>query len=78
MRPAPRADPWEAVWAPLQTQLAPMMRFRGPPGPHFRASIFQYHPCHLLFSREGAWHELHSSNLATAVASRVPPELRPG
>eukprot|EP00969_Alexandrium_andersonii_P307035 13573096-Alexandrium_andersonii.AAC.1 len=66
MRPAPRADPWEEGWAPRQTPLAPMMRSRGPSGPHFRASTFQYHPSLLLFSRDGAWHDLHPNNLAAA------------
>eukprot|EP00969_Alexandrium_andersonii_P211016 9319678-Alexandrium_andersonii.AAC.1 len=59
MRPAPRADPWEPGRAPIQAPLAPVMRSRGPAGPQFRSSTFQYHPRHLLFSREGAWHELH-------------------
>eukprot|EP00969_Alexandrium_andersonii_P368069 15472083-Alexandrium_andersonii.AAC.1 len=76
MRPASRADPWEPGWAPIQAPLAPMMRSRGPAGPHFRFSTSQYHPRHLLFSREGAWHELRLGILATAIAPRVPNELR--
>eukprot|EP00969_Alexandrium_andersonii_P240490 10617598-Alexandrium_andersonii.AAC.1 len=55
-----------------------MMRSRGLPGPHYRASTFQYHPPLLLYSRGGAWLDLHSSNLATAVATRIPPGLRQG
>eukprot|EP00969_Alexandrium_andersonii_P071602 3161064-Alexandrium_andersonii.AAC.1 len=62
MRPARRAPPWEAGWAPRGDDMAPMMRSRGPDGPFFRASTYQYHPRHLVFSLEGAWHHLYEDN----------------
>eukprot|EP00969_Alexandrium_andersonii_P048772 2138959-Alexandrium_andersonii.AAC.1 len=59
MRPAPRADPREARVGSVTNSAGAYDAVSRPPGPHFRASTFQYHPSHLVFSREGAWHDLH-------------------
>eukprot|EP00969_Alexandrium_andersonii_P219144 9679115-Alexandrium_andersonii.AAC.1 len=55
-----------------------MMRSRGPAGPFFRASTFQYHPRYLLFTGDGVWRDLHIDNLAGAIAPRLPNDLRQG
>ena len=54
-RPERRTVPWEHGWAPRPDGSMPaMLRARGATG-STRASTYQYHPRHLLYSRSGDW-----------------------
>ena len=77
-RPPRRPSPWDRGYAlRWDGEGVVMMRSRGM-GSEIRASTYQYHPRHLLYRTDSAWHAGDLISVHRRMLALAPAEVRPG